>query len=756
MENQLVQMGNRLRELRTILEVSVADMAKSTEVSEEEYLAHEAGTVDSSISFIYLCAERLGVDLSQLVTGQSPKLSFYTLTRNNGGLPIRRRAGLEYMHRAVLLKNRQAEPLVVKAPPQDENDPIPLSTHAGQEFDYILKGRLKVRLDDKIEILEPGDSVMYDSSHPHGMIAIGNEPCEFIAMVIRGDGEGPQAFEPKPVETVSDDDQGDVIYHKFMSETLDEAGHLKAVQFHYPENYNFGFDVVDAIAAKDPDRLAMVWVSNKHECRKFTYRDISRYSNKTANYLTSLGIKKGDFVMLVLKRHYQFWFSMVALHKIGAIAVPATNQLQAKDFVYRFQEGQIKAIIHTSDGEVPEMVEEALKSCPNVKLRIVVGTPRYEGEHDFNREVEAFSDKFERDPSLRAKEPALMYFSSGTTGYPKMILHAHTWSIGHIITARWWQHVQRGGLHLTISDSGWAKCAWGKIYGQWLCEGTLFVYDFDRFDAADILGMIKEYKITTFCAPPTMYRFFIREDLSKYDLSSIKYAATAGEALNPEVFSIFQKATGLKIMEGFGQSESAVILANLIGMTPKPGSMGKPTPGFKVELVDQDGQPVPDGEVGIIAIRAERGENPGLFLQYFRNPEANAESWRGGLYYTGDTAWRDEDGYYWYVGRSDDLIKSSGYRIGPFEVESVIMELPYVLECAVVGVPDPIRGQIVKAFIVLTKGQKGSEELKKEIQNYVKHHTAPYKYPRKIEFLETMPKTTSGKIRRNELRKMTD
>ena len=753
-ENQLMQMGRRLRELRTILEVSPAEMAKITELSEEEYLAHEAGTVDSSFTFIYRCAERLGVDISQLVTGESPKLSFYTLTRHNGGMPIRRRAGFEYLHRAAHLKHRQADPFVVTAPPQDENSPIHLATHSGQEFDYILSGRLKVRLDDKIEIMEAGDSIMYDSSHPHGMIAIGSEPCVFLAVVIRGEGDTPQAIEPHPVETVEAEKE-ELVYHKFLSEKLDAEGHLESVKFHYPENYNFGFDVVDALAAKTPDKTAMVWVDKHHNCRKFTFRDISRYSNKTANYLKSLGIKKGDFVMLVLKRHYQFWFVLTALHKIGAIAVPATNQLQAKDFVYRFQEGKIKAIIHTTDGEVPEMVDEALKSCPDVKVRIAVGETR-EGEHDFNREMEQFSDELARDPSLRANEPALMFFSSGTTGYPKMVLHSHTYSLGHILTARWWQHVQPDGLHFTISDSGWGKCLWGKIYGQWLCEGAVFVYDFDRFDAADILGLFKQYNITTFCAPPTMYRFFIREDLSKYDLSSIKYAATAGEALNPEVFSIFQKATGLKIMEGFGQTETTLTIGNLIGMTPKPGSMGKASPQYQIELVNSDGEPVASGETGIIAIRANPNEVPGLFLKYFRNDEQTEASWHDGLYYTGDTAWRDEDGYFWYVGRSDDLIKSSGYRIGPFEVESVIMELPYVLECAVVGVPDPIRGQVVKAFIVLTKGQKGSEELKKEIQTYVKHHTAPYKYPRKIEFLDAMPKTISGKIRRTELRKMTD
>jgi len=455
----------------------------------------------------------------------------------------------------------------------------------------------------------------------------------------------------------------------------------------------------------------------------------------------------------VLKRRYQFWFILTALHRIGAIAVPASNQLLEKDFVYRFEKAGISAVIYVSDDGIPEHVASAQAKCPNVKLRVVVGEAGPD-EHDFNKEVAAFGTEFARPADLRAEDPAVVFFSSGTSGYPKMVEHAHTYSLGHITTARWWQHVQPGGLHYTISDTGWGKAFWGKIYGQWLCESAIMVYDFDRFDAADLLPLIKESNVTTFCAPPTMYRFFIREDLSKYDLSCIQYAATAGEALNPEVFNIFKKATGLNIMEGFGQTESTVMLGNLIGMTPKPGSMGKPVPPYDIVLLGHDDKEVKTGEVGEICVRAEKGQLPGLFREYFRMPEQTAESWRDGFYHTGDTAWKDEDGYFWYVGRVDDLIKSSGYRIGPFEVESVMMELPYVLECAVVGAPDPVRGQVVKAYIVLTPGKVGDEALCKEIQNYVKKNTAPYKYPRKIEFIEAMPKTTSGKIRREELRRM--
>ena len=753
MENQLATIGNRLRELRTILEISIPEMARITGVTEADYADHEEGRVDFSFTFLYRCAERFGVDMSALVTGETPKLSNYHLNRLGGGMPIRRRAGFEYLHLASLLKNRSADPFLVKAPPQPEDQVIALSTHAGEEFDYILKGKLKVQFDDKVEILQPGDSVLYNSNHPHGMIAIGDEPCEFLAVVIRGEGEAPQTILPHSGLDKDLAASPTVFYHRFVDETLTEDGRLESVKFHYPENYNFAFDGLDALAEKLPDQRCMLHIDKHHQKREFTFAQMAAESRRAANYLASLGIGKGDRVMLVLKRRYQFWFILTALHRLGAVAVPASNQLQVKDFEYRFEKAGIKAAIYVSDDGIPAHVAEAQAKCPDMKIRIVVGDAG-PGEHDFDKEMAAFSDEFQRPADLRATDPAIMFFSSGTTGYPKMVEHAHTYSLGHIITARWWQQVIPGGLHLTISDTGWGKALWGKIYGQWLCESAVFVYDFDRFDAADLLPMLKENNVTTFCAPPTMYRFFIREDLSKYDLTSLKAAATAGEALNPEVFNIFKKATGLDIMEGFGQTESTILLGNLIGMTPKPGSMGKPAPPYEIALLNADGEEVQTGEVGEICIRAEKYELPGLFLEYFRNEEQTAESWHDGYYHTGDTAWKDEDGYYWYEGRCDDLIKSSGYRIGPFEVESVMMELPYVLECAVVGAPDPVRGQVVKAYVVLTAGTEGNDALRHEIQQYVKENTAPYKYPRQIEFIAAMPKTTSGKIRRAALREM--
>lgn len=550
------------------------------------------------------------------------------------------------------------------------------------------------------------------------------------------------------------------IYKRFVDETYDENGMLVGFDLKCDENYNFGYDVVDEIAKYEPDRRAMLWTNEEGEEITFTFGEIKKYTDKTANMLLSLGVRKGDPVMLVLKRHYQFWFAIVACHKIGAIAVPASNQLQKKDFVYRFDAASIKAIVCTSDDGIPEHVLQAAKECASVKVLMEVHGRKAEREKgvmddgflNFDKLVAEASEDLPRQ-DVKAEDPMLMYFTSGTTGYPKMVLHNADYSLGHINTARNWQNCDPDGLHFTLADTGWGKAVWGKLYGQWFMEASVFVYDYNRFHPTDLLPLFAKYHITTFCAPPTMFRFFIKEDLSKYDLSSLKYATIAGEALNPEVFNVFYKNTGIKLMEGFGQTETTCIIANITGMEPRPGSMGKPVPQFDVDIVDEDGQPVSAGVTGEIVIRTDKRKQYGLFMGYYRDEAKTKQAWHDNLYHTGDTAWKDEDGYYWYVGRTDDIIKSSGYRIGPFEIESVLMEHPAVLECAVTGVPDPIRGQVVKATIVLTKNYAPSEELKKEIQNYVKHQTAPYKYPRVVEFVEDLPKTISGKIRRTEIRK---
>ncbi len=542
-------------------------------------------------------------------------------------------------------------------------------------------------------------------------------------------------------------------YHlNFVKEGYDENGILNKFEVNCPDDFNFSYDIIDKYAELEPNRRALLWVDLEGNERLFTFGDLSRLSTKTANMFAAMGIKKGDHVMLVLKRNYQFWYVMMALMKLGAIGIPATHLLTTKDFVYRFEAADVKAVVATSHAEVSHYVEEAdekLGGCLTAKY-IVNGTR--DGWTNLDEEIEKYPDTMQRVPT-KADEIFLLYFTSGTTGYPKMVIHDHTYALAHIQTAKHWHNVDPDGIHLTIADTGWAKAAWGKMYGQLAMGTCVFVYDFDKFIPENMLAVMEKYKITTFCAPPTMFRFFIKTGLGGYDLSSLKYCTIAGEALNPEVYNKWLEYTGIKLMEGFGQTESTLMLANTIGMTPKPGSMGKPTPLYDIVLVDADGQEVPVGETGEICVRCDYTHKLGLFRGYYRNKEITDECWHDGLYHTGDTAWRDEDGYYWYVGRNDDVIKASGYRIGPFEIESVLIAHPAVLECAVTGAPHPIRGMVVKATIVLAKGYEPSEELVKELQNHVKKNTAPYKYPRMIEFVSELPKTISGKIKRGEIRR---
>ena len=541
------------------------------------------------------------------------------------------------------------------------------------------------------------------------------------------------------------------IYEKYLQETVGEDGLLQSVKFNVPDNFNFAYDVVDELAKKSPDRLAMLWCNDEGEERRFTFSDISRLSNKAANVFLNAGIRKGDMVMLVLKRHYEFWYAIMGLCKIGAVAIPGTDMLMAKDLVYRFNAAKVCAIVCTADGNIAKSVDEAESASPTLQHKFAVHGVM-DGWEDFGALVEAASDELPRIEN-NWRDMMLMYFTSGTTGQPKMVWHNFAYAIAHIITAHNWHNVDPNGIHFTMAETGWGKAVWGKLYGQWFCESAVFTYDYStRFKPADALAMIEKYRITTFCAPPTIYRFFIAEDLTKFDLSSLQHVTIAGEALNPEVFNAFKKATGLELREGFGQTETTLTVFTQRYMTPKPGSMGKPSPAYHTDIVDENGESTRPGQSGEIVIRLDEGFPIGMFGGYLYDEERFKYVCRNGMYHTGDVAWRDEDNYFWYVGRTDDLIKSSGYRIGPFEVESVLMEHPAVLECAVTGAPDPIRGQVVKATIVLNRGYEGSEALTKEIQNYVKIHTAPYKYPRIVEYVAELPKTISGKIRRVELR----
>ncbi|MBQ8510807.1 MAG: AMP-binding protein [Clostridia bacterium] len=758
MENKIKEIAERVRALREIVGLTAEEMAERTDTTVDEYRTLEAGKSDFSFTFIYKCAQSFGVDVTDILKGSSPTLSSFSITKEGEGLPIVRRKGFRYNNLAPLFKGKVAEPFLVNARynPEEATKPIKLGTHEGQEFDYILKGKLKVQIEDHVEILGEGDSIYYNSGEPHGMIAYEGD-CELLAVVIDAQGKAYEYHAPtleKQPKAVDDTLTG-AVWEKFIETTLDENGVLNSIKFKNEDTFNFGFDCVDAIAAKNPGKLAMLHLSADKTERRFTFGDMAKLSAKAANYFESLGIKKGDRVLVVLKRHWQFWVTITALHKMGAIIIPATNLLVEHDFEYRFNAAGVSAIICTADGDVAHQADLAAPRCETLHTKILCcgnETKELEGWLKFE-DFEKCSDVYERRPDTACgDDPILMFFTSGTTGYPKIAEHSGKYALGHFITAKYWHNVDPDGIHFTISDTGWGKALWGKLYGQWLCEAAIFTYDFNKFDAHDILPLFAKYNITTFCAPPTMYRFFIKEDLSKYDLSSLKYANTAGEALNPEVYYQWLKATNVPLMEGFGQTETTLVLANLVGMTPKPGSMGKPSPLYDVDIVDPDGKPVAVGETGEIVVRTDKGSPCGLFLGYYRDEEKTKDSWHDGMYHTGDTAWRDEDGFYWYVGRVDDLIKSSGYRIGPFEIESVIMELPYVLECAITAAPDEIRGQVVKATIVLVKGKTGDDALKKEIQNYVKAHTAPYKYPRIVEFVEELPKTISGKIRRVEIR----
>ena len=749
--DKLKEVAKRIREMREICDITETDMAKKTEVSLEDYRAYENGELDFPFTFIHKCSLAFGIGITDLLEGQSAHLSSYTVTRKGQGQETAKEDGIEIQNLAPLFRKKIAEPYWVRYEYSEElqNKPIHLTKHSGQEFDFVMSGRLKVQIGENVEYLSEGDSIYYNSSTPHGMIAVDGRDCLFVAVVLPGEDVKENVIRDTIVSAHSGNKE--YVSSKFVECTEAENGALQKIEFKNEDKFNFAFDIVDEIAKKDPEKLAMLHIDKNKVERRFTFNDMKRASNQCANYFKSLGIKKGDRVMLVLKRHYQFWYAILALHKLGAVAIPATNLLQEHDFDYRFNAAEVSAIVCTADGDVAHQVDLAEPASPTLKTKILVGGER-EGWHNFDEEFPLFSAHFYRtEDTACGNDLMLMFFTSGTTGYPKIAAHNYKYALGHYVTAKYWHGVDENGLHFTISETGWGKALWGKLYGQWLCEGAVFTYDFDRFDAADILPMFAKYHITTFCAPPTMLRMMIKQDISQYDLSSIKHMTTAGEALNPEVYRQFEKATGLQIMEGFGQTELTLMIANLMGNSHKLGSMGKPTPAYDVDILDPEGNPVPDGETGEIVVKTSDKVPCGLFAGYYKNQEKTDEVWHDGYYHTGDTAWRDEDGFYWYVGRVDDVIKSSGYRIGPFEIESVIMELPYVLECGVSAAPDEVRGQVVKASIVLVKGTEPTEELKKEIQDYVKHHTAPYKYPRIVVFKDELPKTISGKIQRNKL-----
>ena len=546
------------------------------------------------------------------------------------------------------------------------------------------------------------------------------------------------------------------MIERFLKQTtfVSQEDYEKNLEFIIPEHFNFAYDVMDQWAEQKPEKLALLWTNDEGECIRFSFKDIKEQSDRAAAYFQQLGIGRGDMVMLILKRRYEFWLSMLALHKIGAVAIPATHMLTTHDIVYRNNRASVKAIICAGEDYIMEQVAGSKADSPTLEILVSIGPKQADGFHDWHKEwndAPAFvrpADKNDNDDSM------LMYFTSGTSGEPKMVAHDFLYAMGHLTTGVYWHNLSEDSIHLTVADTGWGKAVWGKMYGQWFAGAAVFVFDHEKFTADKILRQIEKYRITSFCAPPTVYRFLIHEDFSNYDLSSLRYCCTAGEALNPAVFDKFKELTGISLMEGFGQTETTMTLGTMPWTKPKPGSMGLPNPQYDIDLIKPDGTPCEDGEKGEIVVRTGNGKPVGLFKEYYRDGELSHNVWHDDVYHTGDVAWRDEDGYYWFEGRIDDVIKSSGYRIGPFEVESALMTHPAVVECAITGVPDEIRGMVVKATIVLHKDwkAKAGEDLIKELQNHVKHVTAPYKYPRIIEFVDELPKPISGKIRRVEIR----
>lgn len=546
------------------------------------------------------------------------------------------------------------------------------------------------------------------------------------------------------------------MIERFLKQTtfVSQEDYEKNLEFIIPEHFNFAYDVMDQWAEQKPEKLALLWTNDEGECIRFSFKDIKEQSDRAAAYFQQLGIGRGDMVMLILKRRYEFWLSMLALHKIGAVAIPATHMLTTHDIVYRNNRASVKAIICAGEDYIMEQVAGSKSDSPTLEILVSIGPKQADEFHDWHKEwndAPAFvrpADKNDNDDTM------LMYFTSGTSGEPKMVAHDFLYAMGHLTTGVYWHNLSEDSIHLTVADTGWGKAVWGKMYGQWFAGAAVFVFDHEKFTADKILRQIEKYRITSFCAPPTVYRFLIHEDFSNYDLSSLRYCCTAGEALNPAVFDKFKELTGISLMEGFGQTETTMTLGTMPWTKPKPGSMGLPNPQYDIDLIKPDGTPCEDGEKGEIVVRTGNGKPVGLFKEYYRDEELSHNVWHDDVYHTGDVAWRDEDGYYWFEGRIDDVIKSSGYRIGPFEVESALMTHPAVVECAITGVPDEIRGMVVKATIVLHKDwkAKAGEDLIKELQNHVKHVTAPYKYPRIIEFVDELPKTISGKIRRVEIR----
>ncbi|MDD5832194.1 MAG: AMP-binding protein [Clostridiales bacterium] len=744
----------RIRDLRHIHNFTKEYMAGILSISAEDYSAFENGEHELNYAFLYTCSQVFNVDINELIEGAVPNLSSYSVNRGGDTGTVSRANGMTVHNLASKFRNRMVEPLIVTVEydPEKENLPIEVSSHIGQEFDYILSGSLKIRIGEHTEVLNAGDTIFYDSSAPHGMIASGGKDCVFLAaMVSPEDIDFSKARTQVPVLTATRETGRRRVWEDFVSPKESGSGVLESIFFKNSDRFNFAFDIVDRIADTEPDKTALVHLDEGLTERRFTFKDIKKKSGRAANYLASLGIKKGDRVMLVLRRSYHFWIIITALQKIGAVAVPVIDQLLEKDYLYRFRAAGISAVIACGDSFITGQIDSAASRYGRSLIKIAAGSAP-DGWYDFDTEYDRMSARFLRSrDSACGSDPLMMIFQSYSDGMPKATCFDCRYPLAHFVTGYYWNCNEPDTLSFCLSDTAWAKALWGKLFGPWICESGVFAYDFRKIKPSDLLKLIERYRIASFTAPGSMFRALLHEDLKSFDLSSLKHVCSVGDNLSAEVFNHFRKETGLSIMTGYGLTETSLLLGSFIGMTPKAGAVGKVNPIFDIRLLDTELNEVETGEPGEICISISQGMPIGLMTGYYNSPDSNAKVFAGGYFHTGDLAWKDEDGYFWPIGRVDDVIKCSGYRIGPYEVESVIMELPYVKECGVSAVPDEIRGQVVKASVVLIDDKEPSDDLKEEIQNYVKTHTAAYRYPRIVEFRSELPKTANGTVIRSKL-----
>ncbi len=751
-EVQSAEVIKRIRSIRRYHNYSYDYMAKALDITSQEYQAYENCEKEAPYAFLYTCAQIFSMDVNELIEGSAPDQNISAVTRAGEGLITKNVQGTVVRNLASRFRNRLAEPLLVTAAyyPQNEDAPIPLTRHTGQEYDYVLEGHLKVQVGDDIEVLGPGDTIYFDSTLPHGMVAVEGAECKYLATMITPDDESYLAAHP--ASDSDDEDQED--FHPWMDfiiPRVSEEGYPEAINYRNIKHFNFAFDVVDALADTYPEKLALIHIDSEMRERRFTFKDIKKMSGRAANYLSSIGIKKGDRVLLSVKRSWQFWIIMTALCKIGATVVASTHLVSSKDLAYRFHNARINAVICVNEDRLIKNIDSAAllygKHLTKVSINGAV-----KGWHDFDREYDKMSARFLRSmDTAQGSEPMLMFLQSYSYGMAKPVCFDYTYPLAAFFTSKYWNHLNADDVSLALSDTAWEKAYWMKLYGPWLCESTVFAYDFKTLRPKDLFRFINEYKISSFTAPASMYRALLNEDLSMLKNSPLKTVCTVGDNLEPEIFNRFREITGLSIRAGYGLAETSLLIGAYDGVEPKAGSVGRANPAYEIHLLDSEYREVDTDEPGEICVSLRNGTPVGLMKEIYNDEARTKKLTEGGYFHTGTLAWKDEEGYFWAIGRIDDVIECFGYRIGPEEVESTILELPYVVECGVSAVPDEVCTQIVKASIVLTPDKEPTEELKSDIQNYVKENTASYRYPRIVEFRTELPKDANGVVIRSKL-----